>query len=108
MTDERRVWVGCLACYNAGDLTGEWREPYLAPDWACGRPGHEETWIFDHEGFGPAGEMSPAEAAALDEWMSGVEHLYPEIPGPVLYEIRREYGEDFEFDGRYCGCWPSR
>ena len=23
-TDEPRAWVGCLACYNEGNLNGDW------------------------------------------------------------------------------------
>ena len=71
MTD-RRAWVGCLSCYNAGRLHGEWLDAVDAADWACERPGHEEMWVMDHEGLGLSGECSPTEAAeraaALDEW----------------------------------------
>ena len=77
MSEDMRVWVGCLACYNAGDLHGEWLEPADGPDWECGKPGHEETWVFDHEGFGSfiSGECSPLEAARIAEQLDGCENV---------------------------------
>lgn len=80
-----KVWVGCLACYNAGALTGGWYDAETADeitsaelheahdpsrhdlaDETRGYGPHEELWVFDHEGFGPGfGEMSPTEAASL-------------------------------------------
>lgn len=74
-TDETpRVWIGCLHCYNSGDLVGEWF-PALGADeltlsdvhkgsgrrWsAC-----EEVWVFDHEFIPVRGEFGLLEAA---EW----------------------------------------
>ncbi len=53
-----RIWVGCLACYNAGVLIGEWidvtetAEDELTPELIHGRDtSHEELWVMDHEGF---------------------------------------------------------
>lgn len=59
---DRRVWIGCLAAYNAGKLHGEWIESegmgvedlqaevdrILA---ASPEPGAEEYFIADHEGY---------------------------------------------------------
>jgi len=75
---ERRVWVGCLRCYNAGSLIGEWFDaseagevttetihPHLHGQ--ANALGHEEIWCFDIEGFGHWNhEMSPCEATAKD------------------------------------------
>lgn len=78
-----QVWVGCLACYNAGDLVGEWFDATDAPtdveDFnqrveASTRvsnvhilEAHEELWVFDHENFHGllTGECSPAVAAEI-------------------------------------------
>ena len=76
LTTEPRVWVGCLACYNGGDLHGEWLDPESGPDWECGRVDlngpHEETWVFDHEGLPISGECSPAEAARVAELLADI------------------------------------
>ncbi|MFI9205271.1 antirestriction protein ArdA [Streptomyces sp. NPDC053048] len=69
-----RVWIGCLACYNGGRLTGDWYDADIAglvtPEDLHGRPtSHEELWVFDHENFHGAldGECSPHEAAEIAE-----------------------------------------
>ena len=70
-TDEGpRAWVGCLACYNEGRLTGDWVEAVDAPDFTpCHRPGHEEWWVLDHDGYEGllTGECSPDEAGRVGE-----------------------------------------
>lgn len=51
------VWIGCLSCYNAGSLVGNWYPAEEAGDITpedihdC-ETSHEELWIFDHEGLG--------------------------------------------------------
>ncbi|MBU1800856.1 MAG: antirestriction protein ArdA [Actinobacteria bacterium] len=84
-TFQTAVWIGCLACYNEGDLVGNW---YAAMDAAAistdslhqdaGHPqrvDHEELWVMDHEDLPTTGECSPHIASAwahllaeLDEW----------------------------------------
>jgi antirestriction protein len=76
----RQVWVGCLACYNAGRLVGDWVDaadaadytPCTRTDW--GSP-HEEFWCFDHEGFDGwvTGEVSPVEATSVDATITAIE-----------------------------------
>lgn len=107
---ERRVWVGCLACYNAGDLNGVWLEPAEAVDWVCTVVDvcgpHEETWCFDIEGFAPgSGEMSPCEALRISEQMDADEECG--IPGVVAAEWRAEYGADADISEAYRGCFDS-
>lgn len=68
--DGPRAWVGCLACYNGGDLRGDWVQGDTADEFTpCGRPDHEEWWVFDHDGYDGllTGECSPHEAARLGE-----------------------------------------
>lgn len=55
---ERRIWVGCLACYSAGGLTGKWieledmDESEVTPEFIHDhRTAHEELWVMDSEGF---------------------------------------------------------
>ncbi|MCY0946809.1 antirestriction protein ArdA [Streptomyces antarcticus] len=72
-----RVWIGCLSCYNAGRLVGDWYEAETAddvtPDDLHGRAtSHEELWVFDHEYFYGAieSECSPHEAAEIARALS--------------------------------------
>ncbi|MEV3858455.1 antirestriction protein ArdA [Streptomyces sp. NPDC050095] len=71
---EPRVWIGCLACYNAGRLVGDWYDGVTAdlvtPQDLHGRQtSHEELWVMDHDGFCGAleGECSPSAATEIAE-----------------------------------------
>ncbi|MDO5501213.1 MAG: antirestriction protein ArdA, partial [Propionibacteriaceae bacterium] len=72
-TDETpRIWVGCLHCYNSGDLVGEWFDAVDADTItladvhkgsgkryvAC-----EELWVLDHDNIPVSGEFGLLEAA---------------------------------------------
>lgn len=79
--DTPRVWVGCLACYNAGNLRGEWVDAIdaadLTPEQLHKRPtSHEELWCFDVENMpeGHRGEMSPVEATRIAETIDAIEN----------------------------------
>lgn len=97
-TDTPRAWVGCLACYNAGNLVGSWVDgieaaedssrphvrlhdsmkydrPATAATQAALDRGHEETWCFDLEGYGSflSSECSPTEAQAVAEDLAETE-----------------------------------
>lgn len=93
MTDTRtetpEAWVGCLGCYNAGALVGQWVDGTEAESitiaslhggdnqggvttadiFRCDpyAGAHEELWVMDYQGYGEAlsGECSPAEAARI-------------------------------------------
>jgi antirestriction protein len=83
--EKRRVWIGCLACYNGGRLVGQWFDADEAEDitpeiiHACDLDvvlsTHEELWVFDHEGFGGwlSGECSPIDAANADRGLTAFE-----------------------------------
>lgn len=65
-----RAWVGCLGCYNNGNLIGRWLEdPDEIREYTCPTPpsiwvNHEELWVFDHENAPWInGECSPVEFA---------------------------------------------
>ena len=81
-TETPRAWVGCLGCYNSGDLVGEWMDSHTAGDavlWSfvrqmndgrelCARCGSDEFWVFDHEGLPDgvlSGECSPCQFAEV-------------------------------------------
>ena len=115
------VWLGCLACYNAGRLVGAW-DP--ATDAATVTPSqlhgrelpedvHEELWVFDHEHLPVDGELDPLTAARWGE-------LYDELDSPELWPafcawVRSgDFVEDgdglpslSDFTERYAGTWDS-
>jgi antirestriction protein len=82
-----RVWVGCLGCYNAGRLVGEWCDASDCPQEMgelvarVGRlpadhhaEAHEELWCFDHDDFAGllSGECSPSDARRLAGTIDGI------------------------------------
>jgi hypothetical protein len=76
LRDTPRAWVGCLACYNAGDLVGDWVDGEEAAEHIpCtkveyGSP-HEEFWCMDHECLPMiSGECSPQEFTDATEWFN--------------------------------------
>lgn len=69
-----RVWVGCMAHYNNGELVGDWVDAVDAGDWVCPKADPtnvyincEETWCYDHEIPGVKGELSPMEAVEIGQ-----------------------------------------
>lgn len=94
-TDTPRVWIGCLACYNAGAIIGHWFDADGAGDVTVAEvhaghftspedvnawrdAAHEELWVMDHDGFRGAleGECSPATAQALAEALESLDDSY--------------------------------
>jgi len=126
------AWVGCLGCYNAGSLVGDWvdgtdaaeYEPHIAdpiadpdrPDWRppCGRELADERWVFDHEDYGGLldGECSPAEATKVAEAIERIEaNGYPveavaafrSHVGPAYFD----FDDLSEFEDAFCGEYVS-
>ena len=122
---EPEVWIGCLACYNAGTLRGEWVDARVAADFpetadvfeGCRARGHEEFWCMDHQGFEGLldGECSPMTAQAIAEAADEIEDYYP-IEAVAAYCSNHgcslEPGSKYEFDksdfeDSYNGTWRS-
>jgi len=62
-----RVWVGCVACHELGNLVGEWVDAVGCEEFVpCDRDGygHGDRWVFDTENL-PTGECSPDEASRV-------------------------------------------
>lgn len=116
-----RVWIGCLACYNAGRLVGDW---FAAID-AAGvttydlhgahsrTDSHDELWVMDLENLLTHEEMSPAEAARQAECLAAVdERLRPALiawvrSGDYVAEGAGDLPSLPDFEERYCGEWDS-
>ena len=124
-TTTPRVWVGCLGCYNAGRLVGEWFDATEAPEnmpefnqmVGSNLPAvipsdhddeqHEELWVFDHENFHGllAGECSPVTAKELAEVLASVDN--PEAYGAYASDVGHEYATPEGFEDAFCGEWES-
>lgn len=118
---EARAWIGCLTCYNHGDLVGDWYSATEAADVTVAGlhagsgidfadRGCEELWVFDHEFIPEKGEMDPARAAAWGErigevpnwqrpaflaWVATGAHVVDADDLPVISD----------FEERYAGEW---
>ncbi|HEF4732917.1 antirestriction protein ArdA [Burkholderia multivorans] len=115
MTAQRRIYVACLAAYNAGILYGKWIDcedkdafeiqeevDEMLKGSPC--PGAEEWAIHDHEGFGGLlGEHDSFERVAeLNEALN--EH------GDALLAFLEAFGRDADiekFSEAYRGQWDS-
>lgn len=88
MDTDYKVWVGCLACYNAGTLVGAWFAADECPqdedEFADMVPEHdkvrdardpnphEEIWVFDHENSPVDGEYGPVTAHEYAELLESI------------------------------------
>ncbi|WP_404465275.1 antirestriction protein ArdA [Micrococcus antarcticus] len=116
-----RVWIGCLACYNAGRLVGHWCDAAGADAVTLAdvhrsaggaRRDCEELWVMDHERLPVREEMDPTTAA---RWGA----LHEEVgedrwDGFCAWVRSGAYEEDGDglpaagaFEDAYEGCWPS-
>jgi antirestriction protein len=109
---EPKAWVGCLACYNAGRLVGEWVDGEEAgertPEDIHGRPtSHEELWVMDHEGYGGAlsGECSPMEAQRIAVALA--ESDDPEAFAAWISDEDGDIDDPGRFADQYRGEWDS-
>jgi len=123
VTDETpRVWIGCLHCYNAGYLVGEWFPARGADEVGLSDvhkgtghlyPACEELWCLDHEFIPVRHEFGPLEAA---EWGRVFEEVgqeqWPAVcawveSGDYVARGDSELPVIADFEERYCGHWDS-
>ncbi len=130
-----RIWIGCLGCYNAGNLVGEWFDAAEAPTSTEDTEdeqgfntlvkvpashlaeGHEEIWVMDHEGFLGLldGEFSPSTGREVAEAMAEIEREHDEDHlaayaawRSVMGSTSNKVGDDVdEFMDAYLGKWAD-
>lgn len=109
-----RIYVACLACYNAGKLKGEWIDADQDADAVhaeiqkmLANCGHEEAAIHDHEGFQgiQADKLSIEQvanaAAAIDEHGEAFIAAFLNDPYSGVEEAKQTVEEN------YLGCHDS-
>lgn len=126
---DAKVWVGCLGCYNAGVLRGEWVDAIEAGDVTPATlntangltnnvgyhlaEAHEELWVMDFEGFDGllTGECSPSEAQKIAEKIEELES--EDLPVAAFAAWANNYHDpvyELDIDGfrdSYRGEWGS-
>ena len=130
-----RVWIGCLACYAAGNLVGRWygadeaadvtsNEIHYGPGWRSAEDApehpHEELWVMDLDGapIGFAHEMSPSDATEIALAVDAVEGKFSGYVGADVYFqwLLDDYGRveideitDYleRFEELYVGKWDT-
>ena len=117
-----RVWIVCLAHYNAGRLVGEWFDAATADEVTLadvhegsglGYAECEELWVFDHENIPVRGELDPLAAAAWGRCLAEVDDslrpaLYAWVEsGDYIAEGTGDLPSISEFEERYQGHWDS-
>jgi len=115
-TDTPRIYVACLAAYNAGRLHGEWidadqdaeaiHEEIQAMLAKSPEPMAEEWAIHDHEGFGGLRLSEFEDIERVAEFGQLIaEH------GPAFAAYADHVGHDYAtgggFEEAYCGQWES-
>ena len=117
-----RAWIGCLACYNAGSLVGDWFNAEIADEVTLADVHEgsgfdyaecEELWVMDHENIPVRGEFGVLEAT---EWGRvytevGPEH-WPALcawveSGDYVAEGTGDLPSISDFEERYQGHWES-
>lgn len=117
-TDTPKIWIGCLAAYNAGELHGEWVEANQSVEClekeieeilgSSPEEDAEEWMVSDYDNFGSFGDLL-GEYPSLDD-VSRAAFFYAEHK--KLAEIAFKYCENLDeaidmVEERYAGCYAS-
>ncbi len=116
MSETPRIYVACLASYNAGCLFGEWMDVDIdaedlgqqVRDMLAKSPevGAEEFAIHDHEGFSG---FEVGEYSSLSEVCQAAELIaqHGAIFGAACSAFDGIEGAIQALEERYCGAWDS-
>lgn len=110
-----RVYVACLASYNAGRLHGRWidadqdaddiRDDIAAMLAESPAPDAEEFAIHDHEGLGDIGEFESIDrVAAIGQ---AVAEAGDDAPALLAWLDNDKANDPDEFSDHYAGQWES-
>jgi len=115
MNDTPRIYVACLASYNAGHLHGEWidatdadviHEGIAEMLEASPEPGAEEWAIHDYEGFGPIKIDENEDLDDLAELGAAIEE-HGEAYAAYADNVGVEHATEEGFQDAYCGEYDS-
>lgn len=119
MSNEPQVWLGCLACYNAGSLIGTWMgvkealdtdsetlHKKMIPTWKLGNS-HEELWVFDHENTGLKGEFGLNKIKSIAKTYEEVGDAAWPTYIAWLDHTGNDYLDVSTFEDNYIGEWSS-
>lgn len=109
--EDPRIYRACLACYNGGNMVGDWfaaNDPDSVIAWQESHEaatGHEEYAIHDYDSMVNLGEYPSLEDVA--EWAAVVEeHGYQAVAGYVSM-VGEHYARPQDFAEAYRGIWRS-
>jgi antirestriction protein len=115
MSDTPRIYVACLASYNAGILHGEWIDVTDADSIheaiqemlkRSPSPGAEEWAIHDYDGFGPLGLSEYEDIGRVAE-LGALIAEHGEAFAAYADHVGAEYATEDGFQDAYCGEWDS-
>ena len=115
MSDTPRIYVACLASYNAGILHGEWIDVTDADSIheaiqemlkRSPSPDAEEWAIHDYDGFGPLG-LSESEDIGRVAELGALIAEHGEAFAAYADHVGAEYATEDGFQDAYCGEWDS-
>jgi antirestriction protein len=115
MSDTPRIYVACLASYNAGILHGNWIEATDADEIREGiqnmlsesrEPIAEEWAIHDYENFGP---ISLSEFEDIDKVaeLGALIEEHGEAFAAYADNVGTDHATEESFQDAYCGEWES-
>ena len=110
-----RVYVACLASYNAGKLHGKWIDATQCPDdiqadvdamlAESTEPFAEEWAIHDHEGLGDIGESESFErVSAIGQ---AIDNAGDDAPALLAFMDYDSNNDPEDFEDCYAGEWDS-
>ena len=114
-TDTPRIYVACLASYNAGILHGEWidatdadviREAIQEMLKGSPSPGAEEWAIHDYGGFGQL-RLSEWEDVDRVAELGALIDEHGEAFAAYADHVGVDYATEESFQDAYCGEWDS-
>lgn len=106
-----RIYRACLACYNSGNLVGEWLDASdtdAITAWEEAhqtKTGHEEFAIHDYDSMVDLGEYPSLDDVA--EWAAVVEEHGHDVVNAFVSMVGSDYAKPDDFADAYRGTWKN-